>query len=520
MIELATPTMRRARQEATLRRWLETLPGELFAARPVLSVALVGARMSTGDFTDVGALLDGADRWHDASGAPGQAPIVFDHDEFARLPAQIAIQRAGLALSSGDTEGTIAHATRALALTDASDHFRLGATAALIGLAHWSVGDLGEAGRRYADAVDRFSRAGFISDALGCSLGLADIQIALGRLGDGRRTYESALELADRSDVVRGTADMHVGLSEIELELGDLDAAAHHLNTAGALGEHAGLPQHPYRWRAATAHLRYAQGDVAGALELLDEAVAVYNTDYLPAIRPITAVRARVQLAGGDVAAAARWAADRHLTAEDDLTYLREYEHVTLARILLAQTRDLARLQGVVGFLDRLLIAAEAGQRQGTVIEILVLRSLGYEATGDRAAAVASLEQALSRAAPEGYIGVFLEAGPGSTALLRRAKFTGDAARHAQRVLAAWDARTSIRPGGASTAAHPDLVEPLSARELDVLRLLRSDLSGPEIARAMHVSLNTLRTHTKNIYTKLGATNRREAIRLAAEHGL
>jgi LuxR family transcriptional regulator, maltose regulon positive regulatory protein len=512
LIELAAPTMRRTRLEATLRRWLEALPPELFYARPVLIIALVGARMATGDATGVGALLDDAERWLEVS----SSPIVFDHDEFSRLAAQIAVYRSGMALLAGDTGGTIAHATRVMELTDASDHFRLGGAAALLGLAHWSLGDLDEARRRYADALDRLVRGGYISDALGCSLVLADIQLAQGHQRDAKQTYERALKLASGPVVLRGTADMHVGLSELRLECNDLDDAARHLQAARELGEHAGLPQHAYRWRAATARLRQAQGDLRGALELLFEAEPFYNTDFSPAIRPIPAMKARLQLALGDVASAVRWASDSGLTADDDLTYLREYEHITLARTLLAQSADRPRRDdSTMQLLNRLLTAAEQGHREASVIEILILQSLGHDARGDRAAAASTLELALFRAEPEDYVRVFLEAGQGIHALLGSTRFTGDAKRHALRVLDA--SRASA--GDISPRERGKLVDELSSRELDVLRLLRTDLSGPDIARELHVSLNTIRTHTKSIYSKLGATNRREAIRRAAEFG-
>ncbi|HEX8581733.1 MAG TPA: LuxR C-terminal-related transcriptional regulator, partial [Acidimicrobiales bacterium] len=145
--------------------------------------------------------------------------------------------------------------------------------------------------------------------------------------------------------------------------------------------------------------------------------------------------------------------------------------------------------------------------------EILVLRTLAHHARGDGAAAAASLEQALARAAPEGHVRVFLDEGPTMTALLRGASLHGVARDHARRVLAAGS-------GGPATPSRPALVEELSGRELDVLRLLRSDLSGPDIARELLVSLNTLRTHTRRIYAKLGVNSRREAVRRAAELGL
>ena len=127
----------------------------------------------------------------------------------------------------------------------------------------------------------------------------------------------------------------------------------------------------------------------------------------------------------------------------------------------------------------------------------------------------------MRRAEPEGYIRLFLHAGPAVTALLRTVASRPHATPHARRVLAAVDLTTSPPlASSARQAARSGHVEELSSRELDVLRMLRSDLSGPEIARQLHVSMNTLRTHTKSIYTKLGATSRREAIRRATEHGL
>ena len=141
---------------------------------------------------------------------------------------------------------------------------------------------------------------------LGCSLALADIQIAQGRLSDATRTFESGLRWTTEHPGLRGAADMHVGLSEVLIERNDLDAAARHLEASTELGEHAGLPQHAYRWRVATARLRRARGDLDGALELLDEAAPLYDTDFSPPVRPVAALRARVQLARGDLDAAAR----------------------------------------------------------------------------------------------------------------------------------------------------------------------------------------------------------------------
>jgi LuxR family maltose regulon positive regulatory protein len=240
LIELATPDLRQTRQETTLRRWLEALPEELFPARPVLSANLAGARMATGDARGVDVLLQSVESCLDEP----QAAIVYDNSEFARLPEQVAVYRAALALLGGDLPATISHATRALDLGDDNDHFRRGAATALLGLAYWTSGDLEPARRRYTEAVEHFVAAGYFPDVMGVSLALADIQIAQGRLRDAEGTFESALKHAGEHPGLRGAADMHVGLSEVLLERNQLDKAAGHLRESADLGERAGLPQH------------------------------------------------------------------------------------------------------------------------------------------------------------------------------------------------------------------------------------------------------------------------------------
>jgi LuxR family maltose regulon positive regulatory protein len=521
LIELAAPALFQTRQEATARRWLSALPDEIFADRPVLSIELVGARMVSGEIGGVEPLLEGVERWLDPA-VDATAAIVFNHTERARLPAQVQVYRAALALIHGDIDATMVHASRALELAEPSDHLRRGSAAALVGLAQWTVGNLDAASRRYADAVASLTAADHVSDVLGCSIAVGDLHVAQGRLSAAARAYQAGLDLAEAHGVVRGTADMHVGLAEVLLERNEIAAARRHLAVRAELGEQAGLPQNPYRWRLASARLRRADGDLRGALDLLEQAERVYNTDLSPPVRTVAAVRVQALLAAGDVAAARRWAAERGLRADDDLTYLREHEHLTLARILLSSPgagSDDGSVDDAVRLLERLLAAADAGGRAGSAIEILVVLALAHQARGDRAAAKATIEQALVRAAPEGYLRIFADELPAIAPLLRAAARAGPAGDHVRRVLAA-----APGAGGASgrpvAAPRPGLVDDLSGRELDVLRLLRSDLSGPDIARELVVSLNTVRTHTRNIYLKLGVNNRREAVRRAGELGL
>jgi LuxR family maltose regulon positive regulatory protein len=494
----------------------------------VLAAGFVGALMSGGEFEGIEERLADVERWlppaddRDGSSAQPAGMVVVDKAELARLPGAIQMYRAALAVVRGDATATIAHARRAVdRAADGDDLTRAGASA-LMGLALWGGGELEAAHRAYAVAADGLARTGHIADVLGCSITLADIRITQGRLGEALGTYEQALRLAADPDgtVLRGTADMYVGMSQIACERDDLPAATRHLLHAEELGEHTWLPQNPYRWRVAMARVREAGGDLDGALDLLEEAQRVYMGDFSPNVRPVPALRARVLAARGRVGDALAWAREQGLSAGDDLSYLHEFEHITLARVLLAQAGAqpaAAALDDAARLLERLLRAAEAGERTGSVIEILVLQALTGQARGDVPAALAALERALTLAEPEGYVRVFAAEGPPMASLLRRLAKQRATWDYLRRLLAACGRAGGTTPAGRPAAARQPLVEPLSERELQVLRLLSSDLDGPDIARALMVSLNTLRTHTKSIYAKLGVNSRRAAVRQAAE---
>jgi LuxR family transcriptional regulator, maltose regulon positive regulatory protein len=523
LVELAIPAMLRSRHEAAVLGWLELLPDEVVRVRPVLSVGFAGALLAGGEFEGVEARLRDAEQWLDGatgirhgSHAPAAEMVVVDDAEFRRLPAEIELYRAAQALTRGDGPGAVRHARRALELSLADDHLGRASAAALMGLASWASGDLEAGHSGYAECMAGLRRAGHIADTFGCAIALADIRRVQGRLGEAMRTYEQALQRAPQQGgpVLRGTADMYVGMSEVHRERDDFPAATQHLLRSQELGEHTGLPQNRYRWRVAMARIRQAEGDLGGALDLLNEAERLYVGDFFPNVRPVPALRARVRVAQGELGEALGWAREQGLSVADDLSYLREFEHITLARVLLARYTDERAehpIQETTRLLERLLKAAEEGQRTGSVIEILVLQALTHQARDDIPAALASLQRALTLAEPEGYVRTFADEGPPMASLLRAAAKRGIARNYVRRLLAAVNKTEDGAP------ASQALIEPLSERELDVLRLLGTDLGGPDIARELIVSLNTVRTHTRNIYAKLGVNNRRAAVRRARE---
>lgn len=508
MLELELPGLQRDRQEATLRAWIDALPDEVIRARPVLTVAHVGSRMIHGELDGVEERLQDAEHWlaaHDerVDGSLPPGMIVTSEERLRALPAAIAVYRAAQARLNGDVPGTILHARRALELMEPGDSLERGAATALLGLAHWTDGDLATALTCHTDAMGVFERTGYWSDVAGLAIAATDMLLAQGRLRDARDVVGHVLSLVDPpgGPVLRGAGDMHVVLGNVLREQGGLDGARDHLTRSRDLGDRLALAQNPYRWRVAMAQVRVAEGDGPSALALLEEAERVYVGDFSPDVRPVAATRARVQLLAGDLDGALAWARRRGLSATEEPSYLREYEHLTFARLLLALHRaepGARHLDDAVGLLRRVLDAARAGGRTAAVREALTLLSTAHAAAGDRAAARSAREEAVRLGEAEGYATTLAEAVPGMVTPAGPGDRTPSAGR--------------------ATSALP--LERLSDRELEVLRLLAGDLDGPGIARHLVVSVHTVRTHTKSIYAKLGVNSRRAAVRRATELSL
>lgn len=271
------------------------------------------------------------------------------------------------------------------------------------------------------------------------------------------------------------------------------------------------------------ARLREVEGDLDGALDLLDEAEHLYVSAFSPNVRPVAALVTRVWLAQGRLGDALDWVREQGLSTHDDLSYPREFEHITLARVLLARynsERAERFLLEAIGLLDRLHQAAEQGERTGSLIEILIVQALAHQMHGDIPAALVPLQRALMLAEPEGYIRMFVDDGSRMAQLLLDAATRGIMPDFTGKLLAACGAEQLGSAGDAPLPTSPGLqplIEALSWRELEVLRLFKTELSGPEIAQALMIALSTVRSHTKSIYSKLDVTTRRAAVQRATE---
>jgi LuxR family transcriptional regulator, maltose regulon positive regulatory protein len=530
LAERAWAHMNSSFQSSAWCRWVGQLSEEVLRVRPVLCTQYASALMDIGQTEASEAWLRHAERWLSAAHSTGSA----SHDEMASmvvvasellpsLPARIAAARAYLAQSRGDFVAAQQYAATTRELSAETEPLLHAQATVLAGVSHWATGALEAAYSAFAAWVEQTRAAGNLAFALASGFYLAEIRLAQGQLREAARLYRQFLNLVppDHEALRMAAPHLHLGLAVIAHEQGDAQAATLHLHTSKEQGEQAALIDWPFRWCLAQARIEESSGNWEVALDLLDAAERRYLPNPVPDLRPVAALKARVYLRQGNLAAATAWVVACGITATDDLSYRREFEHIILARVLLAKlTRSVfARyrrehvagdLHDALDLLTRLLAEAEAGGRIGSQIEILLLQSLAHEALGDSGQARIPLQRALELAEPEGYVRLFADEGAPLARLLERERDAGGGMQtYLQRLQAAFATQLSAPP--ASLALQP-AAEPLTAREREVLTLIAEGLSNQELAARLHLSPQTVKVHTRNIYSKLGVTSRTQAV--------
>jgi LuxR family maltose regulon positive regulatory protein len=444
-------------------------------------------------------------------------------EQLGALPARIAVARAYLSQTQGDFAAAVQHATLALASTADAEPLLRAQAQSLIGIARWASGELAEAHRAMADWIEHTRQAGNLTFALASVFYLAEIRLAQGQLREAARIYRQFLQLVPPDDdaIRQAAPHLHLGLALVAHEQGDELTAALHLQTSKERGERASLIDWPFRWYLAQARIQESAGAWEAALDLLDAAKRLYVKNPVPDVRPVAAIKARIFLKQGNLVAAQAWATERGLSAADDLSYLCEFEHMTLARLLIAryrQERTDGDLHDALDLLARLLTAAEAGGRAGSVIEILLLQALAHETGGDLAQALVPLGRALALAEPEGYVRLFVDEGLPLARLLRRMHEEGGSIHpYLHTLLAAFGRQADLQP---ASVTPPPSEEALSEREREVLQLIAEGLSNQQLAARLYLSPHTIKVHTRNIYGKLGVTSRTQAVAKARALGI
>src|SRR5215471_4489022 len=480
--------------------------GELLDAR---AKAAYQARLG-----ELAAELEEADRLDD----PGRAATAAAERDF--LVAELA-RAVGL---GGRGRRAASHAERArLNVTRA-----IRAAMAYLARANRPRGRLDDAERGFTASLAGWRAAGERGSAVSvCDL-LGRVHLARGRLDAALGTFQLAMQIATEpgQPALPAAGIAYAGMAEVEYQRDELEASLRHVTEGIARLRPVSHTAPMATGLARLSWIRQATSDAAGALEAISEAERVAPSPAVTGlVNAVPAQRARLLLAQGNVAAAIRWAQQSGLSPQDEHGYPHEQEYLVLARVLLAQGRPGEAL----ALLDRLLSQAAGQDRMGSVIEIQALRVLALAAGGDEPGAVNTLAEALILAFPQGYIRVFADEGAPMRALLGRvaARRTGQSSvggiplRHLARLMQSFDGKSDVPgPGPDAAARVPGPVDPLTARELEVLAMLAAGTPNRAIAKELFVTVFTVKKHVSHVLGKLGAANRTEAVARARELGL
>ena len=512
---------------ATLHRWLSALPAESVRARPRLCLAQAISAVVGRQVEVVEGLLDDAERAFAVTGdepyepSAGRAVSVL-----ANVPAQIAFLHANLARLRGDAALATDYNRQTLAQLGDEDSVMRSFVRWNLAGADWLRGRLGPAERDLTEvlAERRVAGEGFL--AIRVCYDLGQVQCAQGNLDAALATYRQALDIAGEGSQPPHLGMAYVGLAEVLYERDELAAALDHATRGVTLCRQLALTPPLATGLAVVARIRQAHGEAAAALEAMGEAgQSGLSPQVVALFSPVPSQRARLLLAQGDVPAAAQWTTAAGLSPDDEPDYPREPAYLVLARVLLAQDRPGPALT----LLQRLLQAAAAQGRTGSVIEIQALQALALAVKGDESAAVDAIAEAVTLACPQGYVRVFADEGTPMRVLLarlsaaerdQRAPAGGIHAGYLAALLRACGPADAVPPQGRAATARPGLAEPLTGRELEVLRLLAAGSSNQRIARDLFVAPDTVKKHVTHVLGKLGAANRTEAAARARQLGL
>jgi LuxR family maltose regulon positive regulatory protein len=530
LVEQHVEALLRRSERATLGRWLSALPAEAVSSRARLCLAQAVSAVVGGQLEAVEPLLLDAERAFATSGDEPHEPSVGRAlSVLANVPASIAFLRADVARLRGDPAAAVAFDRQALTHLGERDWLLGSQVAWNLAVADWLAGRPKQAEQGLAEVVAarRAAGEGYLAMRVGYDLG--QVQRARGRLAAALASFRQGLKgAADRQLPHVGMA--HLGLAEVLYERDELIAAQEHATQAVALSRHLAFAQPLASSLGMLARIRQARGDPSGALEAIGQAERVeLSRRVVSLLNPVPVWRARLLLARGEMAEAARWADERGLRADDRPSYPRESEYLVLARLLLAQQQPDQALM----LLEWLCAQATAQERMGSVIELRALQALALAAAGDQTAGLRALAEALALASPEGYMRVFVDEGASMARLLgslTAAQRTGKIPRpdavprpYLDRLARAFQPVGGGAPNADATRRIDrvtELVEPLSDRELEVLELLAAGRSNQQIADELVVVLDTVKKHVGHILDKLGAANRTQAVARARTLGL
>jgi LuxR family transcriptional regulator, maltose regulon positive regulatory protein len=441
-------------------------------------------------------------------------PASEPNNEISWMQGAITTGRSYRSFMLGDMNLTATYARQAvecLTDTDLVSRSIRGIAISLLGEASLMNGELEEA-RQASEEAKRISQAaGDTHVVIIINSALGRIFIEQGLLHKASEIFEETLQIATRPDgkILVSAGETYVEFSQVSYEWNDLENATEQVNRCLAICRQWGQETFEATGYVMMARLEWIRGNMKASIKNMNLAEMMtneHNFAFKYALR-VKYGLVCLWLAQGNLEQASRIVQENCITANDDIPYLREMEYLGLLRLLIARKE----YDNSLILSQRLLQKAEAGKRTGRLIETLVLQALISQGAGDPDRALAALQKALALARPEGYIRTFLDEGEPMVRLLHLARSRQIETAYVTEVLSAMPEAAGPAPSRVSQN------EPLTAREIEVLKLIEAGYSNQEIAGKLFISFTTVKRHISNIYTKLDAKSRTQAVAIAKE---
>ncbi len=510
LVEQVAPALIQRSELTRLLSWLDALPAEEVQMRALLGLYYGWSLLLNGQTQQAAAQLEAV-----------EARLVTDEAQLTpEVQGYMAVLRAYLVRETGDLAKTITFSRQALAHLPAQDALLSAMGTLNLAIAYYLQGEFASAVQLLTENIATGQTAQRMANTFAAIYLKAQILRAQGALQQALQLCEEGLALIDQHGWHNFPAAgfVYVALGDLLRECNELTRAAEYLERGIELGQAGGHPHILIISHVCLAWLRQTQGDAAGSQQAIQTALQLTQQQEVSRFWPLppaACYQARLWIAQGNLAAAHRWAQTSGLDHTDPpVAYLYEVDYLTLARLSIAQG-DLAAAEALLRHLQRTAAAAE---RNGSLIEIRILQAITFAAQKRSEEALATLEQALNLAGgamgTEGFVRLFLDEGAPLVDLLRQAVAQDRQAAYALHLLDA------LGEAAAAPTTARVLVEPLSERELEVLRRVAAGYSNNQIAQELVLAVSTVKKHVNNIYGKLVVSSRTQAVARARELGL
>jgi LuxR family maltose regulon positive regulatory protein len=501
---------------ATVLRWLDALPDELQADDPSIPLARCWALFLSGQIPAIAPYLERADKAYKRLLKKGTLMDVSQN----LIASQLLMIRSVLARSQGEHAMSVTHAEEATRLVPAEMLEGIGTTWNILASARAGAGDFAGAIAAYERGIERAHEEGNLVVVYGGIFGQAMYLIIQGQLNQAEGLCHQAIDRA----VSEGHGDfpamgwLQIAMARINLERYRLDEAEAYLNSGLRVARPGGFSEAERTGRYLRAHLAAERGDLDAAADIFQDTARLVNAMHDPyQTGELNREWAKLYLKAGNLDAARE-----KLDILEEMSEATRHAHLLLGRMWMFPCLLCAeeRFEEALTALDESIRRARSMNGNGELIRLLALQALALDALGDGMPARSALHEALALGVPGGYIWRWLDAGPGLEPLLRDLRGDGDTPKEYYSYL---DALLEAYRTAFGEPARPqlgELLDPLTPREMEIMRLICQGYSNPQIASELVVTINTVKKHTSNIYGKLGVRSRTQAIARAYDLGL